>query len=165
MAWVLNISWKTSTTSCRITQHLPIRKHSQHNCLVVTNQLLVFFLFNPWLSWLPVFKPSMFLCPLSPDFRYIVSPTTHVFQLWLHYLYIYHSSHWPTTISFFLYAIVTLSLQGLFFLDYSDQPSCKLLRNAGTYKTVYDLHDVSQKTGIFVTDSSFRHKVRLMHLI
>jgi len=83
------------------------------------------------------FLPSMFLCPLSPDFCYIVSPTTHVFQSWLHYLYIYHNSHWPTAITFSLYAIVTFSLQGLFFLDYNDDPCGKLLRNAGTYKTIY----------------------------
>jgi len=73
------------------------------------------------------FLPSMFLCPLSPDFCYTVSPTTHVFQLWLYYLYIYHNSHWPTVISFSLYAIITFSLQGLLFLDYNDDPCGKLL--------------------------------------
>lgn len=83
------------------------------------------------------FLPSKLLCPLSPDFCHIVSPTTHVFQLWVHYLYTYHNSHWPTAIIFFLYAKVTFSLQGLLFLDYSDDPCGKLLWNAGTYKTIY----------------------------
>jgi hypothetical protein len=40
------------------------------------------------------FLPSMFLFPLSSDFCHIVSPTTHVFHLWLHYLYTYHNSHY-----------------------------------------------------------------------
>jgi len=83
------------------------------------------------------FLPSMFLCPLSSDFCHIISPTTHVFQLWLHYLYTFHNSHWPTAIAFSLYATVTFSLQGLLFLDYNDDPCGKLLWNAGTYKTIY----------------------------